>query len=310
VVTVSTGAGGAITDVTVDPNNITQLKARPGKVAFVNNADGVKVSVGSKGQTQSISARGGSIADFSNASGGGWSGDVFGDGSAWTVPFVVGGTDAAPTITIGAVTGGTFAVIPTTVESGAHHDGNSVTAKAGVTFTNADATLTRTLSVRVSVEAGGDADHDSDTKSPSASLRMSLGRIHGLPQSVAQATAGPHTWTGLLCDNSTAIVKYSVAADGSLTVAAADVTPSTATVKVNGKTAFVRFAKHQGIVIHAKVDDAGMITVNVAERIRCTDAAAPTINGQPTTVTTVPKPAGPPNTTGHHAGQHGHRGKH
>jgi len=315
VVTVSTGAGGAITDVTVDPNDITQLKARPGKVAFVNNADGVKVSVGSHGQSQSISARGGSLASFSNASGGGWSGDVFADGTAWHVPFVVGGTDTAPTITIGTVTGGTSEVIPTTVSTDGHHDGhhdgNSVEAKAGVKFTSADGSLSRRLSIRVSVEAGGDADNDGDTKAPSASLRISLDRVRGVPQTAAQVTAGPHTWTGMLCDNSTAMVKYSVAADGTITIAAGDVTPATATVKIEGTKAMVSFAKHQSISIHAKVDNAGLITVNVSERIRCSNAPAPTINGQPATVTTTTTAPGTGGSqSGHHNGHGGRRGKH
>jgi len=304
VVTVSTGAGGAITDVTVDPNDITQLKARPGKVSFVNNADGVKVSVGSHGQSQMISARGKTLADFSNASGGGWKGDVFGDGTMWMVPFVVGGTDTAPTITIGTITGGTAAIVPTTMSTGEHHDGNAVVARAGVKFTNADGTLGRSLWIGVKVEAGGDADSDGDAHQPSASLSISLGRVRGLPQTAAQATAGPHTWTGLLCDNSTASVTYSIAADGTITIADGAVTPTTATVKVDGTKASVRFGDHQSIRIHAKVDSAGLITVNVAERIRCRDAAAPTINGQPATVTTMP---GHDSSTG---GTHHRRGKH
>jgi hypothetical protein len=251
-----------------------------------------------------ISARGKSLADFANASGGGWKGDVFGDGTTWMVPFVVGGTDTAPTITIGTVTGGTAAIVPTKVSTGGHHDGNEVVARAGVKFTNADGTLSRSLSIGVKVEAGGDADNDGDMKSPSASLSISLGRVRGLPQTAAQATAGPHTWTGLLCDNSTATVKYSVAADGTITIAAGDVTPSTATVKTDGTKASVRFGDHQSIRIHAKVDSAGLITVNVAENIRCRNAAAPTINGQPATVTTMP---------GHGAGtggKHNGRGRH
>jgi hypothetical protein len=294
-VTVKTGPGGAIADVTVDPNSITQLAARPGKVAFTNNADGVKVTVKSKGQQQSVSARGGSLADFANPAGGGWSGDVFGDGTKWAVPFTVSGTDAAPVIAVGAVTGGTFTVGTLEVSAGDDDDSNEVSARIGVTFTDKTATLTRTLTIRVKTETGAESDDDDDSSSPSASLSVSLGKIRGLPQDAATAV-GTHTWTGALCDNSLATITYTVAADGSIDPATVVASP-TAEVKAEEGKLSVKFSTGERIRLKVSFDGT-KYTINVDAKIRCRDAAAPTINGAPATVTTDAQ------SGDHHDGDH------
>src|SRR4051812_33874142 len=90
---ITTGPGGALSDVTVDPaDSATATQLRPHKVVFeIANPDSTgdpgKVVVRSRHGGQSVSTRAGSLADVSGA--GQWSGDVFGDGTATTVDFTI-----------------------------------------------------------------------------------------------------------------------------------------------------------------------------------------------------------------------------
>ena len=271
---ITTGPGGNLTDVSVDsanPTVATQLKPR--KVVFQSTsaadplADPAKVVVRSKHGGQSVSARAGTLADVSGD--GSWSGDVFGDGNASTVTFTIGGTDAAPDILGTAATpaSGITAVVGTVEHStGDDDDESSASARVSVTFTTAAGDQSRTLKISVKVET----DDDGDT---SAKVSVSLGRIKG--QFIdAAAAVGPHTWTGLLCDNTTATITYDVAIDGSVSNVVA--TPA-ADVKTEDGKIDVRFSHDERVKIRVR-EDNGQIKISIEEKIRCRDAANPTTN--------------------------------
>jgi hypothetical protein len=262
---ITTGPGGALTDVSVDPaDNTVATQLRPHKVVFHSanaadpTADPAKVVVRSKHGGQSVSARAGTLADVSGD--GSWSGDVFGDGNASSVTFTIGGTDAAPDITGTTATpaAGITAEVGTVDHSTGDDDESSASARVSVKFTTAAGDQSRALTIKVKV----DTDDDGDT---SAKLSISLGRIKGVAIDAA-AAAGPHTWTGLLCDGSTATINYTVAVDGS--VSGVTTTPDTATVKTDGGKIGVRFSHKERVGIKVREQD-GLIKISVNERIRC-----------------------------------------
>jgi hypothetical protein len=271
---ITTGPGGALTDVSVDPaDNTVATQLRPHKVVFHSanpadpTVDPAKVVVRSKHGEQSVSARAGSLADVSGD--GSWSGDVFGDGNASSVTFTIGGTDAAPDITGTTATpaAGITAEVGTVEHStGDDEDESSASARVSVKFTTAAGDQSRTLTIKVKVGT----DDDGDT---SAKLSISLGRIKGVAIDAA-AAAGPHTWTGLLCDGSTATINYTVAVDGS--VSGVTTTPDTADVKTNDGKIDVRFSHNERVRIKVGEQD-GLIKINVNEKIRC-HSADPTTN--------------------------------
>jgi hypothetical protein len=272
--TITSGPGGALADVSVDPNTgVTATQLRPHKVVFevANTADPTnpgKVSVRSKHGGQSVSTRAGSLADVSGD--GSWSGDVFGTGTATTVNFTIGGTDDAPDIT-GVTSSDATAVIGATQHStGDDDEGTESSAKATVTFTNEAGDTSRTVTIKVKVET--DADGDTEAK-----VTVSLGRLKGLAVAAADA-AGPHTWSGVLCDNTAATITYDVAEDG--TVSNVVATPAADRVRSDGGKIEVRFSDKERVRIRVR-EDNGQITINVDERIRC-DSADPTTNAATT----------------------------
>jgi hypothetical protein len=296
---ITTGPGGALTDVSVDSANPTvATKLKPHKVVFSSTsaadptADPAKVTVKSKHGGQSVSARAGTLADVSGN--GSWSGDVFGDGNASSVAFTIGGTDAAPDITGTAATPptGITAVVGTVDHStgDGHDDESSASARVSVKFTTDAGDQSRTLTISVRTKT----DDDGDT---SAKVSISLGRIKGVAIDAADA-AGPHTWSGVLCDNSAATITYDVALDGSVSNVVA--TPATADVKTEGGKIDVRFSHDEGVRIKVR-EDNGQIKISVDERIRCRDAANPTTNVS----TSIPADDGHGDSKHSHGG-HGH----
>jgi hypothetical protein len=281
-VIVTTGPGGAITDVSVDPADtaLTVNKARPRKVSFTTEADGVRVSIKSKGQTQTMSARAGSLDVFTSGGGvGQWDGEVF-PGVMGSVPYVIGGTPDAPTITVGVIVGGGTAAAPVT---STHDDGEEVSTKVVVTFTNG--TLTRDLTIRIKVENESDDDDDdddSDDDDSSASLRVTLGKIRGVP---GAEQAGPKTWSAILCDGTAGYITYDVDATGVISnvVALVDAVAVEAKINTEGNKADVRFSTGERIRIRASVEGTGL-TIDVSEKIRCRDAEDPTVNSLPADV--------------------------
>lgn len=273
---ITTGPGGALTEVTVDPaDGNVATSARPHKVVFESanlldpTGSPAKVTVRSKHGGQSVSARAGSLNDFMGKPGG-WSGDLFGDGTASTVTFMIGATaDGSPDITAITTTGADAMVGDVQHSTGDDDDDEtSMSARVSVTFTSAAGDQSRTVSISVKVET----DEDGET---SAKLSISLGNLKGVAIDAA-AAAGPHTWSGVLCDNTAATIAYMVAEDGS--VSDVVVTPDTADVRTGDSKIDVRFSHDERVRIRVR-EDGGLITISVDERIRCRDAADPTFNG-------------------------------
>jgi hypothetical protein len=269
---IATGPGGALTEVTVTPaDNTTADKLRPHKVVFTsadpNDASSTaKVVIRSRKGGISVSAKAGSLDAFTTAAGG-WSGDIFGDGTATSVPFtIVKLPDGTPDIALGVPSGlvGVAGEVQHSTETGDDGETES-SARVSIVFTNADGDQSRTLTIKVKVETDADA-------STEAKLSISLGRLKGVAVPASDA-AGHHTWSGVLCDNSPATIEYDVALDGSVS----NVVPSPdAEVKGNDSKIDVRFSHDERVRIKVRADD-DMIKISVDERIRC-DSADPTTN--------------------------------
>jgi hypothetical protein len=267
-VTISTGPGGALANVSVDPaDGLVATKLRPGKVVFVNDTTGVKVTIQSHGNTQSVSARAGTLAQISGN--GGWSGDVFGTGATTTVSYTVGDRgDGTPDITGVTSSDATAVVSPTQYGSGDDDDEQRSTARATVTFTNGS--QSRTLSIRASVSS---ETNDDGTVGTQARVSVTLGRIRGVAQDAAVA-AGAKTWTGMLCNGSTATINYTVNADGTLSNVTS--TPAAIRSDVRGGEADIRISNDERVRIRVRLDN-GQITVNVDPRFRC-NSPLPSVN--------------------------------
>jgi len=273
---ITTGPGGALASVTVDPaTGVTATQLEPHKVVFqVANTDPTGdpagVTVRSHKGAQTVSSRAGSLADVSGP--GHWSGDVFGTGTATTADFTVAAAaDGSPDIT-GTTSSDATAVVSDVKHSSETNDegGTEMSARVTITFKSAAGDMSRTLSINVKVETEADG-------TTSAKVSVSLGRIKGLAVDAATA-AGPHTWSGVLCDNSAATITYDVAADG--TVSNVVATPASNDVRVNGGKIEVRFSHDERVRIRVR-EDNGQITINVEERIRC-DSPNPTTNAATT----------------------------
>ncbi len=297
---ITTGPGGALTDVSVNPaDGLTATTVKPNRVSFVNTDGTAKVSVKSKGNGQSVSARAGSLADISGD--GSWSGDVFGTGTNTDVAFnVSAAADGSPVIAVTSVSDPTAVVGD--LQSSTHDD--DMSARISIAFTSAAGDQTRSLTIRAKVDdESGESSDDHDGGDSHASISVSLGRLHGVAQDAATA-AGPKSWTGLLCDGVTmGVINYTLNADGTITDVAA--TPTPESIKGHDHSVEVRFSHDERITITAKVRD-GMITVNVREGIRCRNAADPTVN---TPVSTVPDHHDGDHHGDHHDGDH-HDGDH
>lgn len=267
-VTVSTDPGGALANVTVDPaDGLVATHLRPGKVVFVNDTSGVKVTIQSHGNTQSVSARAGSLAQISGN--GGWKGDVFGTGTITTVSYTVGDKgDGTPDITGVSSSDPTAVVSPTDYRSGDDDGEQRSGARVTVTFTNGS--QSRTLSIRASVST---ETEDNAAPVTQARVTVALGRIRGVAQDAATA-AGAKTWTGMRCDGSTATVNYTVNADGTLSDVSS--TPAAIRSDVNGGQAEVRLSDSERIRIRVRLEN-GQITVNVDPRFRC-NSPLPSVN--------------------------------
>jgi hypothetical protein len=296
---IETGPGGTLTNVTIDPaDGNVATTARPHKVVFESaNPDETgspgKVTIKTKHGGQSVSARAGSLADISGP--GGWSGDVFGDGTTTTVAFTIGGSGDIPDITGVTSSDASAEIGDVKLSTGDDDDDEtSASARVSIKFTNADGDQSRTLTISAKVKT----DDDGDT---SAKLSISLGRIKGVAVAAADA-AGPHTWSGVLCDNSAATITYDVATDG--TVSNVVATPDTADVRTGDSKIDVRFSHDERVRIKVREND-GQIKISVDERIRCRDAADPTVNGS-AVPTTIDDDDDDDNDDGDHRGRGGH----
>ncbi len=210
----------------------------------------------------------GALADVSGA--GGWSGDVFNTGVATTVAFTIGATaDGGPDITGVSSSDPTAVIGATEYKNDDDDDGDGEmhrVASVKITFTSGG--QSRSLAIRAEVSTD---DDDGDTN---AKVSVVLGKLRGVVQSVADAI-GAKVWTGLLCDGTQATINYTVNADGSISAVTA--TPAPARLENEGGKVDVRFSDSERVKIRAHMEDDG-IKVSVDEKIRCRDAADPTLN--------------------------------
>ncbi len=268
--TVTTGPGGNIVSAELDtPDAFATDTVSPNKVKFESTDGALQVSVKSKGNEQRVTAKAGELATLVGT--GKWSGDVFGDGQLSTVDYTVGDDAGNPTLSAINALGGAGI----TAEAGEPEmsvDDDHASARVSVLFTKDG--QSRTLSIKVSVHLESDDDDDDDESG--ASLRISLGKLRGVPVDALLA-AGDKTWTAALCDGvTTATVLYTVNEDGTLDFTSVD--PADAEVKHDESNRIeIRFSGDERVRISSSLED-GKITVNIKERIRCRDAVDPTTN--------------------------------
>ena len=269
-VDVSTTPSGGLARVDVNPaDNLTATKVHPNRVTFVNDVNDGKIRVQTHHGSESTAVSAASFADIAGS--GSWSGDVFGTGTPTTVKFqIVAAADGSPDIT-GISSSDPGAAIGDVKHMG---DGTNGVARATVTFTSG--IQSRRLSITAVVFTRGDKTR--------AASQVSLSKISGVSQPADQA-AGDHTWTGMLCDGTTASVSYSVANDGTITAGA--VTPSTGTAAVDGNTLNVKFSDTESVRIRVSNKD-GNLRISADPRLRC-GRTTPSVN-TPTTpdATSVP----------------------
>lgn len=300
---VQTGPGGNISLAEITPADPTMTAtADPRRVTFTNADGTVKVSVKSRGNTQSISARAGSLADITGD--GSWAGDVFGTGTVSNVKYHIGEsatTPGAPDITGVSTDDPNGTVNPTKSST---DDEGGMCARASVTFVLDG--QSRTLTIKACVftftpEAENDDDDNNATTTSAAvppapvtvaKLSITLSGFKGVAQDLATA-AGPKVWTGFLCDGTKATINYTVNPDGTLTLDSVD--PATAQTKNNDGKIEVRFTDKARVKIRGRVNGT-QITINIQDKIRCKGAADPTVNGA-TVVTNT--------GDGHGGGDHG-----
>ena len=263
VVDINIDPGGNLVDVALNqPGDFTATTVKPNKVMFVNEVEGVSVKIKAKHGGERIEARAADLADVSGP--GQWSGDLFENGQATVVDFTVGARDdGTPDITGVTVTSPLeFVVGETNYDTGDKHGGEHARASVAIKFT--DSGQSRTLWIKVALRTSD--DHTS------AKLSIGLSRIKGaeIPEG---ETVGAHTWSGMLCDGTTATINYTVGEDGSI----ADVTATPeAEIKSSEHGVKVRFATGESVRIKVR-DNDGQLQVGADDRIRC-DAADPSVN--------------------------------
>ncbi len=265
-VEVATGPGGTLSSVSVNPaDGLTASKVKPNKVVFVNEEGTAKVIVSGRDGRQRVQVKAGGLADVRGP--GGWSGDVFNTGVATTVTFTIGATaDGGPDITGVSSSDLTAVIGATEYKNDDDDDEFDQVAAVKITFTSGG--QSRSLAIRAEVSSD---DDDGDTH---AKVSVGLGKLRGVVQSVADAI-GAKVWTGLLCDGTQATINYTVNADGSISAVTA--TPAPASLENEGGKVNVRFSDSERVKIRAHMEDDG-IKVTVKEKIRCRDAADPTVN--------------------------------
>ena len=271
IVDVTTDAGGGLVDVSLNQaGEFTVTQVKPNRVRFVNTDGTISVKVSAKHGGARVEARAGQLSEIIGA--GEWSGDVFETGDPTTVKFTVSaGADGGPDITGVSVTSPVGFVIGDTVRE-TEDDDDEIEQSASVTIEFSQNGQTRSLRIKATLET-----EDGETQ---AKLSIRLSRLQGLQLADGPA-AGPHTWTGQLCDGTIASVTYVVSIDGQVSDVASSVL---AEVDVDGNHAKIRFSDDERISIKVS-GEGGSMTVGVSKKIRC-DRVDPTVNGSvvPTTI--------------------------
>lgn len=209
---------GNITQVSVDGTDVIQSDAPVHKVTFDLGTDGsTTVQVKAKGEKLSTKVKTSNLGSLVGDQT--WTGDVFGAGFPATVNYTiaqVGGDMPYLEITsVEVVSDITNSVNgPYTKQDGDGDDNEQeYESQATVTFTQDGYTKT----LKIEVETKYDDDEDHAVNGVYGKLKIELkGKDR---QALAGADVyGDKSWTGLLCDGTTASVGYTVAADGTMTV--------------------------------------------------------------------------------------------
>lgn len=260
LIDVTTDAGGGLVDVTLSAANTRSSgQVHVNHVSFVNEDGSVKLRVAAAWGSERVSARVGTLTDISGP--GGWTGDVFGTGETTDVTFTVGATDT-----------GTPDILDVTVTSPHEHaisevdraaDGARHSAKVTIEFR--DQGQRRWLTI--------DASAPDEPGHGRANVTITLSHPWG-PLLTEGAPVGAHTWSGTLCDGTTATITYVVAADGRITDVSA--TPA-ADVRSMGTSVWVAFERFQGVTLFSHDRGEGL-RVGAIDKLHC-PPAAPTVNG-------------------------------
>ena len=250
-VDITTDATGSLTNVAVNPaDGLTATTLKPNRVVFQNAAGTATVTVTNREGRQSVTVRAGTLADLTGS--GRWSGDVFETGTATTVDYTVGDRgDGTPDIT-GVSTSDATAVVGATRYS---VEDDEQEARASIAFSSGTQTRSVTITVKVSTSDG----------TPRASLRVSLGRLRGVPQPAADV-AGPHSWDGQLCNGTPAHIDYTIGLDG--TISGVSATPSPESIRTGEHSTQVRFSQTERVHLRAELE-GGLIALDVSESFRC-----------------------------------------
>jgi hypothetical protein len=272
VVDISTDPGGGLVQVDLNPSADYTATVKPNKVTFVNDAGTVKVKVQAKKGGQRVEARAATLADISGA--GTWVGDVFETGAPTTVNYTIAAAgDGGPNITGISVTPASGVEFSIGAVKRSSDDDDEMSASVRIEFSSQG--QTRTLKITAKVETDGD---DDDGDEMSAKLSISLSRIQGGQVSEG---AGAKTWSGMLCDGTTATIGYTVGDDGSIGEVTAD---PPADVRTDDDEVKVTFADGERVKIETEVD-SGVVRTEVSTKIRC-DKVTPGVNTD--IATTVP----------------------
>jgi hypothetical protein len=215
VVKIELDAVGHISAVTFTPaGDLSPTKSSDHRVTFANADGTTRIDVAARGHKLSVKARTGTLAELVGDRV--WSAAVFGPGTESTVPYTIGNDAGKPTLVVGAPT--VPAAVTATV-SPVKASGNNVSGM--VTFESDG--YVKTLKIWVHVDDGGGK----------AMLKIVLsGKDKQKLTGPIADLVGARTWSGQLCDGTTATVNYTVNADGTVTYVSA--TPA-ATVKTQGK---------------------------------------------------------------------------
>jgi len=207
---------GNIQEVTIDPTFAPDHESDH-KVTFERASDGsTVVKAKASGEKLTAKVKTSNLDEFVGTQT--WSADVFGTGTASTVTFTiakVGTGDSAyleitgpPVVT--PVPGIDSEVSGPTTDSD-DHDGDEweYESKAYVNFFMDG--FKKSLKIEIETEYENDDDHEGVRAKLKVELRGK--DVQNLEGAIVE---GPQSWTGLLCDGSTALVEYTVAADGTV----------------------------------------------------------------------------------------------
>jgi len=207
---------GNIRMVTIDPA-LSQNHDSDHKVTFERTGDGsTVVEVKAAGEKLTAKVKTSNLGELAGDQT--WSADIFGTGTDTVVEFSIvtvgSGSEAyleiagPPVVT--PAPGIEFSVSgPTSSSDDDDSDEWEYESKASITF--AMNGFTKTLKIEVETEYEDDEDHEGVRGKLKVELRgKDVQKLEGA------IVAGPQSWTGLLCDGTTALVDYTVSADGTV----------------------------------------------------------------------------------------------